>query len=91
MTVVAGTSLTEVVVATFSDADPGRRLRVGYVSPNFLQTPITFFQISYLRYVNSSGLLAIDHRLTDAYIDPRDLTQAYQANGRSRCSRHNHG
>jgi predicted O-linked N-acetylglucosamine transferase (SPINDLY family) len=144
-----------------NDRDPERRLRVGYVSPDFRQHPIPFFvepilashdrkqvavhcyvdlvrpdavterlhgradvwrdvtglsddrvadiirrdaidilvdlavhaphnrllvfarkpapvQVSYLGYANTTGLPAIDYRLTDAHVDPPGRTDAYQ-------------
>jgi predicted O-linked N-acetylglucosamine transferase (SPINDLY family) len=144
-----------------NDPDPDRRLRVGYVSPDFRQHPIPFFiepvlaahdrdrftiacyvdlvrpdavterlrrhadewhditglsdeqvadqirrdrveilvdlavhaprnrllvfarkpapvQVSYLGYANTTGLTAMDYRLTDAHVDPPGLTEAYQ-------------
>jgi predicted O-linked N-acetylglucosamine transferase (SPINDLY family) len=35
-------------------------------------------QVSYLGYANTTGLPAIDYRLTDAFIDPPGLTEAFQ-------------
>src|SRR5262249_46477434 len=35
-------------------------------------------QVSYLGYANTTGLSAIDYRLTDAHVDPPGLTEAYQ-------------
>jgi predicted O-linked N-acetylglucosamine transferase (SPINDLY family) len=36
-------------------------------------------QLTYLGYCNTSGLAAIDYRVTDAHVDPPGLTEAYHS------------